>query len=347
MHVLVETGHVDRARIAAVASGFAEIEPHLAAFSPEATAFFTGIAPAVTRRIALEFADARRAVAYTRIGTCNNAFGTLGTWATDLLNIATGRLGAEGGWMFPEPALDGVQFTRFAGLNGHARWDPPVVARAPDELADWQIMLRLAEELGGGPVGVRWVDTLLRRIGFRYDPERALDLLLRFGPHGDRFLPWSKGINLKKVKAGPYGVDLGPARTGFRHRLQHRDGKAHLTAGPFLPAMAELADEITRSHDAGELLLIGRRELRSNNSWMHNVPALVAGLERCVLLVHPADAARAGLRDSQPARLESRTGTAIVPVRVSDDQHVEGIVGQSILNSVPVRLGSVADVAAA
>ena len=490
LQVLVETGRVDRERIAEVASGLAEVEQRLGAFSPEATASFTGIAPDVTRRLALEFAAARRGVAYTRIGTCNNAFGTLGTWATDLLNIATGRLGAEGGWMFPEPALDGAQFTRFAGLNGHARWksrvrglpeiacdlpasilaeeietpgqgqiramltlagnpvlstpngprldralerldfmvsvdlyvnettrhadlilppawalaedhsepvspsvslrntvrwDPPVVARAPDELADWQIMLRLAEELGGGPVGVRWVDGLLRRIGFRYDPERALDLLLRLGPHGDRFLPWSKGINLKKVQAQPYGLDLGPARTGIRHRLQHRDHKVHLAAGPFLAAMEDLAREIMCPRDGGELLLIGRRELRSNNSWMHNLSALVAGRERCVLLVHPADAARAGLRDSQPARLESRVGTVIVPVRVSDeimegvvslphgwghaasgpwqavagahagvsandltdDQHVEGIVGQSILNGVPVRLGAVADVVAA
>jgi anaerobic selenocysteine-containing dehydrogenase len=123
-------------------------------------------------------------------------------------------------------------------------------------------------------------------------------------------------------------------------------------------------------------LLIGRRELRTNNSWMHNVEALVAGRDRCVLFVNPEDAARAELRDSEPAVLESRVHSATVPVRVTDevmpgvvslphgwghaesapwqrvagahrgvsandwtdDQLVEDIVGQSILNGVPVRL---------
>ena len=125
-----------------------------------------------------------------------------------------------------------------------------------------------------------------------------------------------------------------------------------------------------------DLLLIGRRELRTNNSWMHNVPALVSGRDRCVLYVHPADAQRVGLRDSEPAMLESRVHSGVVPVRVTDevmrgvvslphgwghsasaawqsvagahagvsandftdDQLVESVVGQSVLNGVPVRL---------
>jgi anaerobic selenocysteine-containing dehydrogenase len=151
-----------------------------------------------------------------------------------------------------------------------------------------------------------------------------------------------------------------------------------------MQAMDALAAELTRDKQAGELLLIGRRDLRSNNSWMHNAPSLVAGRDRCVLLVNPVDAARAGLRDSQPAVLESRVHTATVPVRVTDevmpgvvslphgwghaasapwqrvagahagvsvndwtdDQRVESVVGQSILNGVPVRVRPVADAAA-
>jgi anaerobic selenocysteine-containing dehydrogenase len=124
------------------------------------------------------------------------------------------------------------------------------------------------------------------------------------------------------------------------------------------------------------LLLIGRRDLRSSNSWMHNIEALVSGRERCVLLVHPRDAERAGVRDGETAMLESRVYCGPVPVRVTDemmqgvvslphgwghndvarwqkvaaaragvsvndwtdDGDVEAVVGQSILNGIPVQL---------
>ena len=144
--------------------------------------------------------------------------------------------------------------------------------------------------------------------------------------------------------------------------------------------MAELEREITRREeagpDAGDVLLVWRRELRSCNSWMHNVESLVSGRDRCVLLVNPVDAERAGLCDGEPAELESRVYKGDVPVRVTDevmpgvvslphgwghkasapwqsvagshagvsandwtdDQRVEVIVGQSILNGVPVNL---------
>jgi len=492
LFALVESGRVDRDAVRRVALGWDEIERRIQRFSPERTERFTGIAASVTRRLAHELAAAR-GVVYTRVGTCNNAFGTLATWANDLLNLAAGRLGVEGGAMFPEPPLDGSQFVKLGGMNGHnrwrsrvrglpetgrdlpasilaeeietpgagqvramvtvagnpvlstpngrrldramqqlefvvavdlyinettrhadlilppcwalaedhseplapsvslqtgARWCPPVVQREAGELADWEILLRLARELGGGPTGMKWIDGALNfasRLGWRYDPKRTLDLLWRIGPHGDRFLPWKRGLSLAKVQQSPYGVDLGPARAGFAHRLQHRDGKIHLVAEPLLAALTELERELDRVPSDGEVLLIGRRELRTNNSWMHNVPALVAGRDRCVLFVHPADARRAGLRDSEPAMIESRVHSGVVPVRVTDevmpgvvslphgwghaasaewqlvagahagvsandftdDQRVESVVGQSILNGVPVRLRRVESEASA
>jgi anaerobic selenocysteine-containing dehydrogenase len=494
VHVLAEAGRIDREALRAIASGWDEVERQLQTFSPERTATMTGIDAAVTRRLATELADAKRGVAYTRVGTCNNAYGTLATWANDLLNIVTGRLGAVGGAMFAEPGLDGAQFVKLGNMNGHGRWRsrvrglpetgcdlpaailaeemetpgtgqvramitvagnpvlstpnggrldramdklefmvavdlyinettrhadlilppcwslaedhseplgpsvslrtvmrwcPPVVQKEPGDLADWEILLRLAQELGGGPTGMKWMDRVLSvasRFGWRYDPQQTLDMLLRIGPHGDRYLPWKHGINLAKVKASPYGVDLGPARPGFRHRLQHKDGLIHLVGAPLMRALADLERELqaaasnTLPSDSLDLLLIGRRELRTNNSWMHNVPALVAGRDRCVLYVHPSDAQRAGLRDSEPAQLESRVHSGVVPVRVTDevmpgvvslphgwghaasaawqsvagahpgvsandftdDQRVEGVVGQSILNGVPVRLSRIA-----
>ncbi|MGH3056115.1 MAG: molybdopterin-dependent oxidoreductase, partial [Gaiellaceae bacterium] len=119
---LIEAGRVDRTALRQITTGWDDVERRLQAFTPETTEHLTGIAPDVTRRLTLEFAAAARGVVFTRIGTCNNAFGTLATWANDLVNIAAGRLGVEGGVMFPEPAVDGAQFVKLGGMNGHGRW---------------------------------------------------------------------------------------------------------------------------------------------------------------------------------------------------------------------------------
>ncbi|HJQ82500.1 MAG TPA: molybdopterin-dependent oxidoreductase, partial [Candidatus Binatia bacterium] len=406
LQALIEDGRIDRAAIAAAATGWEAVEPRLAAFTPERVAATSGIDAATIRRLAREFADAETGVVYTRVGTCNNAHGTVATWANDLVNLVAGRLGAPGGAMFPEPALDGAAVVQMGGMNGHGRWrtrvrglpetqcdvpastlaeeietpgagqiralvtiagnpvlstpngrrldralerlefmvavdlyvnettrhadvilppcwslaedhsepvgpnvsirshvrwSPPVVAKQPGELADWEILLRLAEELGGGPTGMRWIDAGLRvakRLGWRFQPTAMLDLLLRTGPHGDRYLPWRRGVRLADLKASPHGVDLGPARPGVAHRMFHRDRRVHVDAAPILASLDGLAREIAAGPDPDSLLLIGRRELRSNNSWMHNVPSLMAGRERCVLFVHPTDAARFGIRDA-------------------------------------------------
>ena len=266
-----------------------------------------------------------------------------------------------------------------AAVRNIARWSPPVLPKPPGAYSDWEIILELAYRLGGGPTGLKpldWAFRLARKIGFRWTPESTLDMLVRLGPYGDRYLPGSRGLNLKKLKAHPHGLDLGPMKPGIAHRVIHRDGKMRLDAAVLLQAIDALARELDRPMESGTLRLIGRRALRSNNSWMHNVPALVSGKDRCVLLVHPDDAARAGVADGETAILESRIHTGEVPVKISDemrpgvvslphgwghaesapwqrvagahagvsandwtdDQEVELIVGQSILNGMPVRL---------
>jgi anaerobic selenocysteine-containing dehydrogenase len=260
-----------------------------------------------------------------------------------------------------------------------ARWSPPVVARRPDERADWEILLEIVERLGGGPSGKPAVDRVLRlarRLGWRWKPRSMIELALRLGPYGDRFRPWSNGLNGTRLRRAPHGVDLGPLESGVTRRVVHGDRRVHLEVAPILAALDALPAEIDRPRDPDELLLVGRRELRTNNSWMHNVPGLVSGRERCVLLVHPDDAERAGVVDGGRAILESRVHRGELPVRVSsemrpgvvslphgwghaasarwqrvagehpgvsvndwtDDQLVERVVGQSILNGVPVRL---------
>jgi anaerobic selenocysteine-containing dehydrogenase len=206
-------------------------------------------------------------------------------------------------------------------------------------------------------------------------PARIAGIALRVGPHGDRFLPWSKGLNPGRLQAAEHGVALGPLEPGFRRRVFHPGRRLQLAPPVLLDEMDALAREIADT-PPDQIVLIGRRDLRSNNSWMHNVPRLVAGKDRCVLFVHPADAARLDLAEGARVVLESRVHRGEVTVHVTDevrqgvvslphgfghraiaawqavagehagvsandwvdDGEVEAIAGQSILNGVPVRL---------
>src|SRR5262249_49130131 len=114
----------------------------------------------------------------------------------------------------------------------------------------------------------------------------------------------------------PHGIDLGPLQPGFARRIYHKDRCIALAPPAIVRAIDALAAE-PPPHDA--LVLIGRRELRSNNSWMHNAPSLVSGRARCVLYVHPDDAARCGARDGEPAILENDVHRGEVRVRVTDE----------------------------
>jgi anaerobic selenocysteine-containing dehydrogenase len=287
-------------------------------------------------------------------------------------------------WSLCDDHVDLI-FGGFAVRNT-VRWSPPVLARPTEEKSDWQILLELIYRLGGGPMGVKGLDAccrLARRLGWRWKPDGTVDLLLRLGPYGDRFLPWSNGLNLKKLKRATHGIDLGPLVEGIAHRTLHKDGRMHLDVPVLLAGIDELAAALDApaAVDDDTLLLIGRRELRSNNSWMHNISELVVGHARCVLLVHPDDARRRGIRDGQTAVLESRVHKSEVPVRYSDDVRpgvvslphgwghaesarwqavagahpgvsfndwsddavVESVVGQSVLNGVRVKLAAKAD----
>lgn len=480
---LVEENLLRRDAITRLTTGWEQVEPKLRAFTPERVAAHAGVSAETIRRLAREFAAAKTAVAYSRMGTCVAPHATLGTFATDLLNLAAGRLGEIGGWMFPHPAFDIAPALKLNG-DGHGRWrsrvralpetlgelptavlaeemetpgdgqvrgvltvagnpvlsspnsrrldaalagaefmasvdlyvnettrhahvilppawslieehidlifgsfsvrnvariSAPALERRPGQFADWEILLELCYRLGGGPTGLKPLDAFYRaarHVGYRWRPEQMADMLLRLGPFGDKYLPWSQGLNLRKLRRAEHGLDLGPLKTGIAHRVTHRDKKAHLAAPPLLAAMGELARELVDAPAADTLRLIGRRELRTCNSWMHNVPELVSGRPRCLLLVHPDDAERAGVRDGETAILESRVFRGEAPVKISaemrsgvvslphgwghaavarwqktagahpglsvndwtDDQTVESVVGQSILNGVPVRL---------
>jgi anaerobic selenocysteine-containing dehydrogenase len=147
-------------------------------------------------------------------------------------------------------------------------------------------------------------------------PERLLDLTLRTGPFGDRYGEVPDGLTLEKVKAAPHGIDLGPNVSRLSEVLATPGGRVVL-APPYITAdLPRLAARLERPEE--DVVLISRRHLRSNNSWMHNVTVLVKGKDRCTLLLHPADAARFGITDGAPAKVSSASGSLVVPAEVTD-----------------------------
>ena len=194
-----------------------------------------------------------------------------------------------------------------------ARYVKAVVAPPPGVRDDWDILLGLAFALRarGGGGRRRNLGTTLR-VARALGPRRILGLLLRFGPH-----PLSIGT----LERAPHGVDLGPLQPRLPGRLFTPDRRIRLVPQVFEEDLARLdaaldAVPVARS---GDLLLIGRRRLRSNNSWMHNVARLVKGPVACTLMVHPEDAAARGLAPGGEARVRSRVGEIRVPVEVTEE----------------------------
>ncbi|MEW1637655.1 molybdopterin oxidoreductase family protein [Streptomyces sp. NPDC093801] len=152
-------------------------------------------------------------------------------------------------------------------------------------------------------------------------PERRLDLMLRLGPYGDLFGAAGPeaaegGLSLERLLAHPHGIDLGPLRPRLPGLLRTRSGRIELLPAPIAAELPRLRAALAERPAA--LVLVGRRHLRSNNSWLHNVPALVGGSNRCTLQVHPRDADRLGLADGGRARVTADGGSVDVPVEVTD-----------------------------
>jgi anaerobic selenocysteine-containing dehydrogenase len=168
----------------------------------------------------------------------------------------------------------------------------------------------------GGRLAGRDSAEIIAELDGRDGPERLLDLMLRAGPYGDRFGEDPEGLTLAALEAAPHGIDLGPLEPRIPEVLRTPSGRIELAPERIVADVSRLEGAIDRG--ANGMVLIGRRQLRSNNSWMHNLEPLVKGKERCTAQLHPDDATRLGLADGEPAVLRSRAGTAEVPVEVTD-----------------------------
>ncbi|MFF3818692.1 molybdopterin oxidoreductase family protein [Streptomyces bluensis] len=147
-------------------------------------------------------------------------------------------------------------------------------------------------------------------------PERRLDMMLRLGPYGDGFGVRPDGLSLAKLLAHPHGIDLGPLRPRLPQPLKTVSGKVELLPQPIADDLPRLRRALRERPDG--LVLVGRRHLRSNNSWMHNVPALTGGTNRCTLHLHPEDAERLGIADGDAVRIKGAGGEVTAPAEVTD-----------------------------
>ncbi|MEZ4264930.1 MAG: molybdopterin-dependent oxidoreductase [Myxococcota bacterium] len=209
----------------------------------------------------------------------------------------------------------GLAFHALAVRNTVA-YSPPLFEPPAGSYDDWQTILTLAERIADrqpkaerrlGPTKLRW----MRGVG----PRRLLDMLIRGGRAGGLLNLRGPRLTLDKLIRTPGGVDLGPLEPCLADRIATPDRKIRLAPSVFLADVPRLERAVADAElTPGALVLIGRRQLRNNNSWLHNAPKMVSGKPRCTLLMHPEDATRLGLGDGQSVRVQSRVGAVVVPL---------------------------------
>jgi len=218
-------------------------------------------------------------------------------------------------------------------IHSIANYSAPVFDPG-DRPHEWEILIRLtglctgtpAEDVDVAAIDDGFFDYLaftrgvdggqIRKLYDHGGPERMLDLTLRTGPFGDQYGKNPGGLTLDMLKANPNGIDFGPMVPQLPDILGTADKKIRLAPQYLLDDLPRLAARLERP--AEPLVLVSRRHLRSNNTWLHNVPALMKGKDRCTLLIHPDDAARFGVADDDIVAVKSEAGEIKVPVEITD-----------------------------
>ena len=213
-----------------------------------------------------------------------------------------------------------IPFYMFS-IRNVANFSPPLMDPPEGMLHEWETLLALtAIAAGQGPdADLEALDGFIaaevgRLNGVEPDaalhgPERLLDMMLRAGPYG---------LTLADLEAAPHGVDLGALEPRLPEVLRTPSGMVELAPPPIVADVPRLRAALDE-HVNGSMVLVGRRDLRSNNSWMHNLPLLVSGPERCTAWLHPDDVARFGLSGGDRVRVSSRAGAIELPFEMTDD----------------------------
>jgi anaerobic selenocysteine-containing dehydrogenase len=447
VNVLAAEGLITLGALEGRVQGLDEVCVAAAEFTPEAVSAACGVPAGRIRELARDLAATERAVVYGRIGLCNQEFGTLASWAVDVVNVLTGHLDVVGGAMFPttaimpiaqtkrgrgpvktgrwktrvrqapevlgqaplsclaeeistpgegrvramiviagNPALSAPDAARLEAalpmldalisvdnwlnetsrhahvilpglsaleqphcdealwnfaVRSAARWSPAIFPR-DDRPHEWEILIRLGAIIAGIPaedIDVPMFDDLLfaeraARHGIDAEqvkdkitltgPDRIADLTVRVSPWGDGYGERPGGLTLESLMNDyPHGVDFGPMVPKIDQVLRTASGDVELAHDNILGDLPRLAARVAEPPIG--LVLIGRRHLRSNNSWMHNVGPLMKGRSTCTLIVHPQDAGVYGLTDGGMARVTSEAGSVEAVVEV-DAGIVRGVV---------------------
>jgi anaerobic selenocysteine-containing dehydrogenase len=246
-------------------------------------------------------------------------------------------------------------FNMFAVRNV-TRFNRAILAKPEGALHDWEIFVGLAQAfaLKTG-----------RELKPTMPPAQMVDRGLRAGLYGDAS---PLKLSLETLAQYPHGLDLGPLKPNLAARLKTANHRVQAAPPVILADLARFAEQPAPHADG--LMLIGRRHVRSNNSWMHNFHRLVKGKPRHQLLMHPDDLISRGLVDGQRVRVSSRVGVIEVEVMgsadmmrgvvslphgwghgrpgvrmesandLTDERALDGISGNAVLNGVPVTVAA-------
>ncbi|WP_425460763.1 molybdopterin oxidoreductase family protein [Leptospira langatensis] len=409
-----------------------ELETFASKYPAKETQKLTGIPAETTERIALEFANAKGAVCYGRVGVSTQAFGALCQWLINSINVITGNMDSIGGAMFTLPAVDmidpkgvmksspgsfhhygsrvrnlpefneelpvaalaeeiltpgegqvkafvssagnpvlstpngaqlekalsGLEFmvsvdfylnetTKHAhyilppssalehdhydlvfnifAVRNTARYNQPAFEPQEGMLHDWEIFSDLTKRIELLKSGKPLPSELIRT---KITPSAILDHALKSGPYGEKSGS-SIEMSLELLKNSPHGVDLGALKPCFPNRLWTEDKKIRLTPKEVVGDLDRLWKHreklLAEADPRDNFLLIGRRHLRNNNSWMHNLPKLMTGKDRCTIMIHPEDASILGIGEEELVVIESRVGRIQLPAELTDEM-MRGVV---------------------
>lgn len=420
LYVLLEEGKGEMGRLENISVGLEKIKTWVKDFPPEKAAEVTGISVEEIRALSLDFAQAKSAVCYGRMGVSTQVFGGLCQYVINLINVVSGNLDREGGAMFTQPAVDLVSSRatrgrplRFGRWKSRVRQLPefsgelPVAALAEEISTPGEGQLKALVTIAGNPVlsipngkaldaalsqldfmvaidfylneTTRHADIILPPVtnleadhydlifnmlavrnvskfspavfekeeGEKQDWEILLELSIRMGTKNAIERTFARKQQAKVAKGGPrylldqqlaeseyfqlsvqyllenpHGVDLGPLRPSLPYRLYTGSRKIELSHEIYeqdLERVKQAFEEMQTRPQNGKLALIGRRNLRTNNSWMHNSHRMVKGNNRCTLLMHPEDARKRQFKDKEKVSVSSRVGKIEIQLELTED----------------------------
>jgi len=213
------------------------------------------------------------------------------------------------------PPTTGLEVTHYdvvfhnLAVRNTAKYSEPLFEKDNNQRHDWEIF----EELKNRIIAEEGA-----AIPSPKNPEEKLAMAMQFGPYG------KQGLTLQKLKENPHGEDLGALRPCLKEKLLTENQEINLTPPLIIKDLERVklnAEKLLQEiqDTVFDLKLIGRRHLRSNNSWMHNAERLVKGRDRCTLMIHPETAAKRGIVNQEKVQIESRVGRVEISIEITED----------------------------